>query len=63
MGDIDGDGNITSADALKILQSVTNLSQLDDMQSCLADIDGDGIVTSADALRLLQYTVGLYDEL
>ena len=63
MGDIDGDGNITSADALKILQSVTNLSQLDDMQSCLADIDGDGMVTSADALRLLQYTVGLYDEL
>lgn len=63
MGDIDNDGEITSADALMILQSVTGLNQLDDEKMFLADVDGDGELTSADALKILQKIVGIYDEL
>ena len=59
MGDIDGDGEITSNDALNILQSVTGISDLNDEQKKIADIDSDGEITSADALYILQAVVGL----
>ena len=59
MGDIDGDGEITSNDALYILQSVTGISDLNDEQKKIADIDSDGAITSADALYILQAVVGL----
>ncbi|MGN0606809.1 MAG: leucine-rich repeat protein [Oscillospiraceae bacterium] len=61
-GDVNGDDDITSADALSILQSVTNLIELDESQKAVADVDGDGDITSADALRILQYIVGIVSE-
>ena len=59
LGDVDGDGNITSADALTILRASVGLSSLSPEQTKLADVDGDGNVTSADALLVLRHSVGL----
>lgn len=56
--DINSDKQITSLDALMVLQTVTENIKLNDMQSYCADIDGDGEITSADALKILQYIVG-----
>ena len=58
-GDLDSDGEITSSDALNILQLVVSGENLTDEQKKLADMDGDGEITSADALYILQMVVGL----
>ena len=58
-GDLDGDGEITSSDALNILQFVVNEENLTDEQKKLADMNGDGEITSTDALYILQIIVGL----
>ena len=58
-GDVDGDGKITSADALNVLQAVTNIIDLTDEQKKRADLDGDGEITSTDALYILQMIVSL----
>lgn len=58
-GDIDGDGTITSSDALNVLQLVVNVKELTDEQKKAADLDGDGEITSTDALYILQIIVGL----
>ncbi|MFQ6073329.1 MAG: dockerin type I repeat-containing protein, partial [Methanosarcinales archaeon] len=54
-GDINGDGKVTSLDALMALQMSVGLIQVD---QC-ADVNGDGIVTSVDALMILKASVGL----
>ena len=56
--DVNSDNEITSLDALMVLQNITASVQFSDMQSYCADVDGDGAVTSADALKILQYVVG-----
>lgn len=55
-GDLDGDRQITSADALAILR-ISAGAEDDDL--ILGDIDGDGQVTSADALEVLRMSVGM----
>ena len=59
MGDLDGDGEITSADSLAILRQSVGLENLTPEQIKLCDVDGDKEVTSADALEVLRYSVGL----
>ncbi len=54
LGDVDGDGLITSADALQVLQMVVGTTEL----NYTGDVDGDGQITSADALQILNYVVG-----
>ena len=54
VGDINGDGSVTSVDALMVLQmTVGNIAE-----TSSADINGDGSVTSVDALMILQAVVG-----
>ena len=59
IGDLDLDGEITSADALSVLRGSVGAESFDDYQAQLADIDEDGSVTSADALEILRYSVNL----
>ncbi|HAS78979.1 MAG TPA: hypothetical protein DCS38_04620 [Ruminococcus sp.] len=59
MGDLSGDGNSSSEDALMILQHTVGMIDLTDEQKAAADIDGNGSIDSNDALQILQYTVGL----
>ena len=57
-GDVDGDGKVTTADALKVLQGAVGKVELDEQQKEKADLDGDGKITTADALGTLQNSVG-----
>ncbi len=59
LGDVDDDGSITSADALKVLRISVSLETASANIKTLADIDGDGTITSADALEVLRSSVGL----
>ena len=61
VGDLDGDGNITSADALLILRASVKLENFTDIQNKLADADNDGNISSSDALLVLRHSVGLKD--
>lgn len=58
-GDVDGDGDVTSADALSILRASSGLSTLSAAEVKAADVDGDGDATSSDALQVLRYSSGL----
>jgi hypothetical protein len=52
-GDLNGDGQVTMADAVIALWMAASGEQSDD-----ADVSGDGVVTSLDALMILQAAVG-----
>ena len=57
IGDVDGDGYITSADSLSVLRISVKLEKAANTK--LADVDGSGAVDSSDALEILRYSVGL----
>ena len=62
-GDLDGDGEVTSYDALLVLQYVSGESSIDDEILLMADNDLSQEITSYDALLALQYVAGLVDNL
>ncbi len=57
MGDIDGDGNVTTADARTVLQSSLNIVTLTSSQKLRADINGDGLINTADARDILKMSL------
>jgi hypothetical protein len=54
IGDINGDGVITTKDAVTILQMATGKVS----NNLLADVNGDGKITTKDAVLILQYSTG-----
>ncbi|MCH5278202.1 MAG: dockerin type I repeat-containing protein [Christensenellaceae bacterium] len=58
-GDVDGDGSLSTADALMILRSAMQLIVLEGNAFAAADYDGNGSVTVADALVVLRISMGL----
>ena len=60
-GDVDGDGKISSSDALMVLQNVVGILDFSDGQLTVADVNGDRKISSSDALLILQHTVGIID--
>ncbi|MBR6548411.1 MAG: dockerin type I repeat-containing protein [Clostridia bacterium] len=62
IGDVDGDGNITAADALEVLKSVVGKVTLNADQFIAADTDGNGKADAADALNILKKVVGKINE-
>ena len=58
-GDLDGDGEITPADARIALRVSVKLDELDETLTDFADTDRDGAVTSADARTILRVSVKL----
>ena len=58
-GDVDGDEEVTVADALASLRAAIGLTQLEGDALAAADVDGDGAVTVSDALRILRKAAGL----
>lgn len=54
-GDVDGDGNITVLDALKLLKAIYDESLLTQEEFLRADINDDGTLSAVEALRILQY--------
>lgn len=62
-GDVNGDDEVDSLDALAILEHEVYLEQLNQEVLPAADVNGDGKVDSLDALEILEYEVGLIPEL
>ena len=57
-GDVNGDRQITSQDALLILQAVAGTIALTENQAMYGDVNGDGQITAQDASLILQYIAG-----
>lgn len=62
-GDLDGDGEVTAADAVLLARYLADLIELDEKQLKAADIDDDGEITSADSVILARFLAGLIDKL
>ena len=58
LGDVDGDGNITSTDARLTLQFYAGKIGEESLNTAVADVDSDGNITSTDARLILQYYAG-----
>lgn len=56
IGDVDGDGKVTSKDALLIKRHVAGFDV--EFDKNLADVDGDDQITSKDALLIKRYVAG-----
>lgn len=59
LGDIDGNGSITAADARLALRASVGLETLSAEQTAAADADFNGTITAADARLILRASVGL----
>lgn len=58
VGDVNGDGQITAADASLIYSIVSGKITPTDEELARADVNGDGQVTNADAVAILRMVVG-----
>lgn len=58
MGDVDGNGTVTTKDALMMMQVINGDRILTDDAFKRADLNKDGILSSVEALRILQYVNG-----
>ena len=61
-GDMDKDGEITVADALKALRIAAQLIRPTDEDIAIGDVDGDNVITVADALKILRVAAKLIDQ-
>ena len=59
LGDVDGNQNVDSSDAVVILKSTVNLVTLSAQQKIIADVDKSGNADSSDAVWILKKTVNL----
>lgn len=57
-GDVDGDGVVTTKDALMIMQCINGDLIMSDDEFKRADLNSDGVLSSMEALRILQYING-----
>lgn len=57
-GDVNGDGTVTAADLLIVMNNLSGRTGLTDDQVLAADVDGDGMVTLADLTKMIQYVSG-----
>ncbi len=56
-GDVDGDGEITSNDAILVLRYSIDLNEIAGDKIAYADYDEDGEITGSDAFEILKYSV------
>ena len=58
LGDVDGDGLITTKDALMLIKAINDDIILTDDEFRRADLNNDNNLSSVEALRILQYING-----
>jgi hypothetical protein len=58
LGDVDGDGTLTTKDALMIIKSINGDLLLTDDEFKRADLNKDNVLSSVEALRILQFING-----
>ncbi len=59
LGDANGDGQVSSRDAVRIKQHIMGTHVLSEEEAALADVNADGMIDSRDALLIEQYVVGM----
>lgn len=59
VGDVDGNGKITAADARLVLRFSASLDVPDDSQKKVSDVNSDGKITAADARKVLRIAASL----
>lgn len=58
LGDLNGDGTVTAADAAVLLRSIVGIGEkIDALEN--ADVNCDGVVNAADAAAILRYVTGM----
>ena len=62
-GDVNGDNEVDSLDAVCVLKYDAGLTDIDSKRLNAADLNGDGSVDSLDAVIIFRYDAGLTDEL
>ena len=58
-GDLDGDGELTSADVVLLARYLAGAETLTEAQLTAADLNADGVITSADLVLLARKVAGL----
>ncbi len=58
LGDVDCDAKVTSADYVRIKNSIMGKNSLEELGKMGADVDNDGKVTSADYVRIKNFIMG-----
>lgn len=61
-GDVNGDGNVNSSDALLVLKHAVKKSELTGKPLQQADVNKDGVINSSDALAILKISVGMEED-
>lgn len=56
LGDVNGDGAITTDDTAEVLRAAAELCVLTEEDAASADVNGDGVTDTVDAALILQYT-------
>ncbi len=59
MGDVNGDGKVSSSDLLRIQKKLLGIVELKENEFKASDFSGDAKVTSSDLLRLQKYLLGI----
>ena len=63
-GDVDLDGEVTSADVTRLLEHVAGINPLTDTEALAnGEVTGDGELTSADVTKILEYVAGIITSL
>lgn len=55
LGDVNGDGTVTTSDTAVVLQAAAEYMALSEEQAAAADVNGDGAADTTDAVLILQY--------
>lgn len=63
IGDVNGDGVISIADATTLQKYLANIVDFDDEQLAVADTNGDGSVSIADATQIQKYLANIITSL
>ncbi|MBO7253803.1 MAG: hypothetical protein J6V36_00695, partial [Clostridia bacterium] len=60
IGEVDGDGEITSTDYMRIKGNLLGTSTLEEVFIESAEVDNDGVLSSTDYLRIKSYFLGAF---
>ncbi len=58
-GDLNGDGNITALDIIKVQRLIVGLDTANDSTKAAADVNQDGKITALDIIKIQRHIVGL----
>lgn len=60
-GDVSRNGQVTPYDAVRVMEHLIGLANLEEMHHTLADVSGNGVVSVYDASMILKYVMGFIE--